>query len=340
MVTSTQQRDITLRGLTERDLDSVVALDQANIGRARHVYHHKRLKAALDQPALHVQFACEHGGKLVGFVMARQLFGQFGRAEPALRLEAMGVASGEQGQGIGSALMSKLEAEARRLGVAEIRTTGSWRDHRILQFFDRAGFELDKVLVVDCPVRGDRLAAHEGDKVLAPGHLTGFSTSEIDYSPSKGNDFEALARDRVDLRTLKPEDTVHVKRIDESVTGRRREGYIEHVVQEALTDSAVRLSLVARVDGIAAGFIMARTDFGDFGRPEPVAVLDTIGVDPDYSHHGVGHALLSQLFINLAGLQVERVETMVSRENFGLLGFLYKLDFAPSQRLAFVKRVS
>jgi len=273
-------------------------------------------------------------------VMARKLLGQFGREEAALRLEAMGVASGEQGQGIGSALMSKLEAEARRLGVAEIRPTGSWRDHRILQFFDRAGFELDKVLVVDCPVRGDRLAAHEGDKVLAPGHLTGFSTSEIDYSASTGNDFEALARGRIDLRTLKPEDTVHVKRIDERVTGRPRAEYIEHVVQEALADAAVRLSLVARVDGIAAGFIMARTDFGDFGRPEPVAVLDTIGVDPDYSRLGVGHALLSQLFINLAGLQVERVETMVSRENFGLLGFLYKLDFAPSQRLAFVKRVS
>ncbi|MHB1121200.1 MAG: GNAT family N-acetyltransferase [Ramlibacter sp.] len=63
-----------------------------------------------------------------------------------------------------------------------------------------------------------------------------------------------------------------------------------------MSDASVRLSLVARVDGIAAGFITARADFGDAGRVEPVAVLDTIGVDPEYVRRGVGHALLSQLF--------------------------------------------
>ncbi len=101
----------------------------------------------------------------------------------------------------------------------------------------------------------------------------------------------------------------------------------------------MRVSLVARVDGVAAGFVTARTDFGDFGRAEPVAVLDTIGVDPDYADRGVGHALLSQLFVNLEGLRVERVETVVGRENFELLGFLYDVGFAPSQRLSFVKAV-
>jgi N-acetylglutamate synthase-like GNAT family acetyltransferase len=84
---------------------------------------------------------------------------------------------------------------------------------------------------------------------------------------------------------------------------------------------------------------MARTDFGDYGRAEPVAVLDTIGVDPDYAHRGVGHALLSQLFVNLAALRVERVETMVTRENFELLGFFYDTGFERSQRLSFDKRV-
>jgi ribosomal protein S18 acetylase RimI-like enzyme len=71
-----------------------------------------------------------------------------------------------------------------------------------------------------------------------------------------------------------------------------------------------------------------------------VAVLDTIGVDPDYAHRGVGHALLSQLFVNLAALRVERVETMVTRENFGLLGFFYDAGFGQSQRLSFDKQVA
>ena len=84
---------------------------------------------------------------------------------------------------------------------------------------------------------------------------------------------------------------------------------------------------------------MARADLGDFGRTEPVAVMDTIGVDPGYAHRGVGHALVSQLFANLGALRIERVETVVAPRDFGLLGFLYDVGFAPSQRLPFVRRL-
>jgi len=84
---------------------------------------------------------------------------------------------------------------------------------------------------------------------------------------------------------------------------------------------------------------MARTDLGDYGRVEPVAVVDTIGVDPAYAHRGIGHALMSQLFANLGALRIERVETIVAPHDFGLLGFLYDVGFGPSQRLPFVRRL-
>ena len=84
---------------------------------------------------------------------------------------------------------------------------------------------------------------------------------------------------------------------------------------------------------------MARVDLGDFGRTEPTAVVDTIGVDPAYAHRGVGHALLSQLFANLGALRVERVETIVAPDDLALLGFLYDAGFVPSQRIAFVRQL-
>src|SRR6185369_13330693 len=213
-----------------------------------------------------------------------------------------------QRRGIGSALLGRLESEAKRLGVPTIRTTASWRDHAIMQFFDSAGFE--------------------------------FSRTEVDYSPANANDFEALARDKYDMRVLGAGDLADIVRIDQKLAGRKREAYIRELADEAMGDSAVRVSLVARVDGIAAGFVMARADFGDYGRVEPVAVLDTIGVDPDYAHRGIGHALLSQLFVNLQALGVERVETAAARENFALLGFFYDVGFEQSQRLSFDKRVT
>lgn len=337
--TQPQSAGISLRRTKAEDMESVVALDAAIVGHSRRLYFQRRLKAALAQTQQHVQFSAEQDGKFVGFIKARQQLGEFGRAEPALLLESVAVAPGEQGQGIGSALLARLETEAKSLSVAAIRTTASWRDHAIMQFFDAAGFEFSRNMVLDCPMRQNRVTAHDGDKTLAPAHVTGFSESEVDYSAAAANDFEAFARDKFDVRAFRAGDFQDIVRIDQRVTGRRREAFIRELVDEAMSDSAVRVSLVACVDGIAAGFVMARADFGDYGRVEPVAVLDTIGVDPDYGHRGVGHALLSQLFANLQALGVERVETMVARENFGLLGFFYDASFEQSQRLSFEKRV-
>ncbi|TSA15816.1 MAG: GNAT family N-acetyltransferase [Betaproteobacteria bacterium] len=342
MATRTPQQTagISLRRTKAEDMQAVVALDATIVDRPRQFYFQRRLKAALDQTELHVQFSAEQDGRIVGFIKARRLKGEFGHAEPALRLETIAVAPGEQGQGVGRALLSRLEDEAKRMGVAAIRTSASWREHTIMQFFDRAGFEFAHNLVLDCPTKLNRVTAHERDNILAPAHVTGFSATEVDYSALAANDFDALAQDRFGVRALEPGDFADIVRIDQRVSGHRREDYIRELFDEAMTDSAVRVSLVACVDGIAAGFVMARTDFGDYGRAQPVAVLDTIGVDPDYAHRGVGHALLSQLFVNLAALRVERVETMVTREDFGLLGFFYDAGFGQSQRLSFDKRVA
>ena len=332
--------DFTLRRTKAEDMEAVVALDAALVGHPRHLYFERRLKAALAQTTRHVQFSAEQSGKLVGFIKARRLQGEFGRPQPALLLESIAVAPDKHGRGIGSSLLARLETEAKNLGVPEIRTTAAWRDHDIMRFFDHAGFELSRNMVLDCPMRGNRVEAHDADKTFAPAHASGFSKTEVSYGTAAANDFEALARDKVDMRALGTGDLDDIVRIDQSLTGLRREAYIRELVDEAMSDAGVRLSLVARVDGIAAGFVTARADFGDYGRVEPVAVLDTLGVDPDYAHQGVGHALLSQLFANVQALGADGVETVVARENFPLLGFFYDVGFEPSQRLAFDKRVS
>ncbi len=321
-------------------MQAVVALDAAIVGHSRQLHFQRRLKAALEQTDRHVQFSAERDGRLVGFIKARKQLGEFGRTAPAMLLEAVAVAPGEHRRGIGSALLGRLEGEARRLGVPEIRTTASWRNHAILQFFDHAGFRLAQTTVLDCLVRDSRVVADEGDRILAPARSTGFSTTEVDYGGSAANDFDTLAGSRFDVRALQPGDLDDLVRIDQRVNKHRREAYIREVVDEATSDGAVRLSLVARQDGVASGFVTARADLGDYGRIEPVAVLDTLGVDPDYAHRGVGHALLTQLFANLGALGVDRVETVVARENFGLLGFVYGVGFRQAQRLAFEKRLA
>jgi ribosomal protein S18 acetylase RimI-like enzyme len=309
--------------LATRHLDAVVAIDTALVGRSRRAYFERRLAAAERDPARHLQVAIDADGALAGFMFGRLLEGEFGRTEPQVRLEAFGVKPALQHRGLGHALADSFEAQAAKRGIAEIRTTALWRHHELLRFLDRAGYRLAESHVIDCAIEGAELG----------------SSREQPLAAAPTYDFERLARDAFDVAVLAKADLDGIARIDRRHTGRDRRGYLCRTFEEALADSALRISLVAKADGQIAGFLMARLDYGDFGRAEPVAVIDTIGVDPLRTSRGVGRALLSQLFINLAALGVERVETVVAPANLDLLGFFQSAGFRPSERLAFVKRL-
>jgi ribosomal protein S18 acetylase RimI-like enzyme len=327
---------ITIRALRPDDLDAVVAIDRAIEKRPRRDYVQRRLQAALREPARHAQFAATDAQGLSGYLLARVLRGEFGRRRPALRIELVGVREDRQGQGVGRLLLDALSEYARRKGLAELRTAADWRDHRMLRWFDATGFVLAADRIVECPV-GDGGYRPERDDVPQP---PAESKKEIDYGAPSANDFEKLARDTADVRSMGATDLADIVRIDHALTGHDRSEYIGAQFAESMADSAIRVSLVARVDGMAAGYLMARSDLGDFGRTEPVAVIDTIGVDPAFSHRGIGHALLSQLFANLGALRVERVETIVAPSDFALAGFLTECGFVPSQRLAFERTLA
>ena len=328
---------LAIRALAREDVDAVVAIDAAIEGRPRRDYFERRLKAALIEPKLHAQFAATDDRGLAGHILARVLEGEFGRSEPGLRLEVVSVRSDAQGRGVGRRLFDALADWARRHGIRDLRTQAAWNDHRMLRWLDAMGFTLAPNHVVDCAVHGGEYTPERDDPVsIAEGRGP---AHEIDYGGRPDNDFERLARDTADVRAMGPDDLAAIVRIDRDITGRNREAYMKHKLNETMVDSAIRVSLTARLDGAIVGYLMARADLGDFGRIEPVAVIDTIGVDPGYAHRGVGHALLSQLFANLGALRIERVETVVAPGDLGLLGFLYGAGFVPSQRLPFVRRL-
>ena len=329
-------RQLKVRRLARTDLDAVVALDAALSGRTRRAYFERRLAIALRQPELHLQIAADEDGTFSGHALARVLEGEFGIDRPALRLEVISVAPAAQGRGVGRALHAALEDEAARRSILELRTLTPWRDHAMLRFLDRLGYALSPSHVLECTPRASPLGAAENAASPRAGKSAG---DPNDWSAAGPNDYERLARDSAEVSLLTAKDLEEVVRVDRHITGRDRRAYMQHALDEALRESGVRISLAARQDGVLAGYIMARADLGDFGRTEPVAVIDTLGVAPEYAHQGVGHALLSQLFLNLSALRIERVETIVAAANLDLLGFFHGAGFAPGERLAFVKRL-
>ncbi len=162
---------------------------------------------------------------------------------------------------------------------------------------------------------------------------------ERDYSDESGDDFEALSRDVIPVRSMTADDLNSLVSIDRRITGMDRTAFYERKVTEALEESGIRVSLVAEMDGLPVGFIMARVDFGEFGQSESEAVIDTLGVNPGISHQHVGQAMMSQLLANLAVLQVDRVRTEVNWDQFDLLGFLKACGFEPAQRVSFRRAI-
>ncbi len=142
-----------------------------------------------------------------------------------------------------------------------------------------------------------------------------------------------LETDAVLVRSLRAEDLPKVVAIDAAAVGRRRPHYFERLLDRALQDSDIHLSLVAELDERVVGFVVATVFYGEFGVIEPSATLDAIGVDPDSRRQHVGEALLRQLRLNLGALRVTRIRTEVAWNDLALLAFFAHQGFTPAARL-------
>jgi GNAT superfamily N-acetyltransferase len=139
-------------------------------------------------------------------------------------------------------------------------------------------------------------------------------------------------RQEVVVRQLRPDDLAAVIAVDAKVTGRRREEYFKLKLKQALSDTGIEVSLGAEIEGMFVGFLLARVYYGEFGSLERVAVLDSMGVPPDFRGLGVGSGLIDQLRVNLLALGIRTLQTEVSWSAPGLMGFFNREGFAPAPR--------
>ena len=139
--------------------------------------------------------------------------------------------------------------------------------------------------------------------------------------------------ERVVVRGLRPEDLDAVIVLDAKNVGRRRDDYFKVKLEQNLAETGIEVSLAAEMDDCFVGFLLARVYYGEFGTLEPVAVLDTLDVHPDFRRQGAGSALLRQLRMNLSALGVTQVRTEVDWSNQQLMSFLHREGFQPAARL-------
>ena len=128
------------------------------------------------------------------------------------------------------------------------------------------------------------------------------------------------------IRVIRDDDLDRIIEIDNQVLGEKRPDYWEKKVE--LTEKKSPLpSLVAEMDGKVVGFILGDASGWEYGVPENIGWIDTIGVDPSFQKKGVARMLMEEMLNYMKKVGVDTVYTFVNWREWGLLQFFDAMGF-------------
>lgn len=131
---------------------------------------------------------------------------------------------------------------------------------------------------------------------------------------------------KLNIRPLTFGDLDAIIEIDRKVLGKARQDFWKKKIE--LPDARYPFSgLVAELEGKVIGLIMGEMSGWEFGVPETVGWISTIGIDPDYQHRGVARRLSEEFVKNLKGVGVSVVYTLVNWSDWDLLKFFRAMGF-------------
>lgn len=143
-------RDLVLvRNLRPDDLEALVAIDAAAVGRRREKFLSLKVKQAFADSGIAASLVAELDDHVVGFVLARVYYGEFGVVEPAAVLDVMAVHPDYRGRRVAAALVDQLRTNLLGLGIPILQTEVRWSNPELITFFQHEGFTLAPRLCLD-----------------------------------------------------------------------------------------------------------------------------------------------------------------------------------------------
>jgi ribosomal protein S18 acetylase RimI-like enzyme len=110
----------------------------------------------------------------------------------------------------------------------------------------------------------------------------------------------------VKIRVLNENDLDAVVQIDKKVLDKARRAFWKQKI--AYADIYPRPALVAELEGKVVGFIMGYVSGWEFGVPDTIGWIDTLGVYPTYQRRGIGRALFKALIENFKHSGREKIQ--------------------------------
>ena len=135
------------------------------------------------------------------------------------------------------------------------------------------------------------------------------------------------------IRDMVPSDLDQIIDIDIKVLGKPRPEYWEMKIGLVQNHPQIS-SLVAEEDGKVVGFIIGGASRWEYGVPENIGWIDTIGVDPEYQRKGIAKILFTAMAENLKKVGVDTISTFVTKRDWRLLKFFNSIGFQPGDMVS------
>jgi GNAT superfamily N-acetyltransferase len=129
----------------------------------------------------------------------------------------------------------------------------------------------------------------------------------------------------VSLRPLRMKDLDAVAAIDYELLGKQRREHWESKLERSETSGVP--SLAAEKDGKVIGFILGSASGWEYGIPENVGWIDTIGVTKVWQGKGVSQLLFKEIYSMFKKVGVDTIYVFVDWKKWDLLKFFEKMGF-------------
>jgi ribosomal protein S18 acetylase RimI-like enzyme len=156
---------------------------------------------------------------------------------------------------------------------------------------------------------------------------------------------EAVVREKVTIRPLRPGDAWAVRNLDRLILGPDRSRSWDSHVERFLTDADVDVlpdapfgCHLAVWHGKVVGFLLSEFQAGEYGLPRGAWVI-AVAVHPEMRRAGVGKALMQALVMQCRERKIEDIFAVVKPGDDRIGDFLSACDMEPSPVIVYGRRV-
>ena len=141
---------VSLKSITIKDLDAVVAIDYSLLGKQRRAFWEAKLEQ-VDTSGV-PSLAAEVDGKVIGFIFGKASGWEYGIPETAGWIDTIGVVKEWQGKGVSQLLFKEMYSMFKKVGVDKIYTFVEWRKWDLMKFFESVGFSRGEMISLEMKI--------------------------------------------------------------------------------------------------------------------------------------------------------------------------------------------